>query len=462
MARFDARRLSCPVHGTIGLSDIELQVLNTKVFQRLRNVKQLGLAHHVFPGADYSRFAHSLGVCHTTGRLISALHARHPNVVSEEDIQLYRLAALLHDVGHYPFSHAMEHAIQDFYSNALFANGGGEPKKFYKHERVSRAVVDHCPELSKVLNDHDPKRVTAIFMREEPPPFSNLVSSDLDADRIDYLLRTAHHTGLPYGSVDLDYIISQMRVDNNNRVCLTHKAVRAADHLLLSRYFDYQQVAFHKTVASLERVLQDVLILLLRSGRLSMAAVDVEALITGEKWAAFDDAAVVAHMREALADGATDEIEKRKIRALLERKPPKLLYSREYIGGRGEPDKGNFRLLRKLVAEKQSGWAAKWGIDHRLWYVWPLPGMFLTKIGSSVPLTSVVGAAEEDEEAFEQAILIQLPNGDTKPIQLLPHSLMHALSNSAFYALRIYAFLPDDPQDTLRKTISAEIAAALD
>src|SRR5581483_6168447 len=141
--RFEARRISDPVHGTVGLSDLEARVLSTQAFQRLKNVKQLGLAYHVFPGADYSRFSHSVGVCHVTGRILGALQARYPERITEDDVQLYRLAALLHDVGHYPFSHTLEHAIKDHYSNTLFADAEGVPApiKFFKHERVSREVV---------------------------------------------------------------------------------------------------------------------------------------------------------------------------------------------------------------------------------------------------------------------------------------------------------------------------------
>jgi uncharacterized protein len=117
---YDTKRIADPVHKSIGLSNVELKVINTPAFQRLRNVKQLGLAYLVFPGADYSRFAHSLGVCHVTGQILDALSKNCPEFqFSEPEKQLYRLAGLLHDVGHYPFSHTMEHAIEEYYKESL-------------------------------------------------------------------------------------------------------------------------------------------------------------------------------------------------------------------------------------------------------------------------------------------------------------------------------------------------------
>jgi hypothetical protein len=284
MAAYDAKRIADPVHGTIGLSELEAKVITTQVFQRLRNIKQLGLAHYVYPGADYSRLSHSLGACHITGRILEALSRNSGTRFNptDEEMRLYRVAALLHDIGHYPFSHAMEQALKNYYKRSLMQDGGnGTSIKVFKHESVGREILARDAELRQVLRDGgvDPDSVHTIFNRKTDSPLANIVSSDLDADRIDYLLRTAHHTGLPYGSIDLDYILSQMRVDEGGRVCINSKAVRTADHFLLCRYFDYQQVAFHKTVAAIELVLKDVISELLESRMLDGSAEQVGRMI---------------------------------------------------------------------------------------------------------------------------------------------------------------------------------------
>jgi HD superfamily phosphohydrolase len=243
---FDEKRIADPVHGTIGLSALEARVISTRAFQRLRNVKQLGLAHYVFPGADYSRFSHSLGVCHLTGRMIDTLKnfisSSGRQVDPEHDlgndnvVQLYRLAGLLHDLGHYPFSHTTEHAGRSHYR--------GKGVAFIRHEEVGKQVLLNDSELRTILEEDglSADTIASIFTRETMTPYSRVISSDLDADRMDYLLRNAHHTGLPYGLVDLDYLLTQFRLDNTPQVCLSHRALKTADHFLLGRYFDYQQV----------------------------------------------------------------------------------------------------------------------------------------------------------------------------------------------------------------------------
>ena len=164
----------------------------------------------------------------------------------------------------------------------------------------------------------------------------NLISSDLDADRIDYLLRTAHHSGLPYGSVDLDYIISQMRVDKDRKVCLTMKALRAADHMLLCRYFDYLQSTFHKTVRGIELVLEDVIMALLDSGLISCSRYDVTGMIRDGTWERFDESCLIEKIR-GFNNNTDDPETVAKTNSILKRWPPKLVWEDEFLASRHEP-----------------------------------------------------------------------------------------------------------------------------
>lgn len=195
LGTYARKRVSDVIHGPIGLSDIELDLIQSPAFQRLRGIKQLGLAHYVYPSADYSRFSHSLGVCHVTGQILTSL-CEVGVTMTEEEIQLYRLADLFHDVGHYPFSHATEIAIQNHYSAQLYrpsaqvaldfgseANGP-LPERYFMHERVGKEIITQDPTIRTRLAKAgiDPKSIYSIFLRENPPRFSNLISSDLDAD----------------------------------------------------------------------------------------------------------------------------------------------------------------------------------------------------------------------------------------------------------------------------------------
>ena len=448
-----------------------MRVIETPAFQRLRNIKHLSLAYLVFPGADFSRFSHSLGACHVMGRTLVSLQHRYPTQISDNDVQLYRLAALLHDVGHYPFSHAMEYAVKDYYTGlyttSQTTHTAPEPNlqddQPFAHERAGKEVVVADGRIREAVANAGfaPESVPAIFMHENVEKFANLLSSDLDADRVDYLLRTAHHTGLPYGNVDLDYMVSQLRLDRDGNVCLAPKALRAADHFLLGRYFDYQQVAFHKTVAALELLLKDVLRTLLADGYVECSAGWVKQAIATGEWCTFDDAFVWQKMRE-LADSTTDEVIRIKTKAILERRPPKLVWQSEFLGASSGSPRNQFKTLNKLLTRSVSDLAAHFGIDRALWDVWTQDGLALTKIGGQLSVSRAMASTEDDLHRFEQVLRIFEPTTQgSRPVVEMEQSLMHVLSNYAYYAIRLYVTLPPE-YESRREEIETYIGSQLE
>ena len=289
-------------------------------------------------------------------------------------------------------------------------------------------------------------------------PYSNLVSSDLDADRIDYLLRTAHHTGLPYGSIDLPYLLSQMRIekrpDKQPRLCLTEKALKTADHFLLCRYFDYQQVSFHKTVAGFECVLKDALSALIKASLLNGAAQEITASIQNGDWAWFDETFVIQKMRQFVKTENNSVPDNLKIQAILNRVPPKLMVEYEAIKPRNEAEYKSFRRDRQALREKIKQWSQEFEIDESLWYVWD-KDVTLTKIDSLVPQSALYEDATEDEDGYQQGIRIFDKNqGISKPLAEIPYSLMSVLSNQALYSLRLYLLLPPDKNQQKDKIIA--------
>jgi hypothetical protein len=314
------------------------------------------------------------------------------------------------------------------------------------HEQVGKEVITRDPTITSRLSRAgiDAKDIYAIFLRQNPPRFSNLVSSDLDADRIDYLLRTAHHTGLPYGHVDIAYLMSQMRLDQNNRICVTAKALQTAEHLLLCRYFDYRRSNYHKTVAAFELVLKDIIEELLKEGLLEASASWVSDRIKCEKWASFDDAEVM-RLILALAEQTRKETVRQKARSLLNRYSPKLICELEYFAGRTPDDVRSFRLQRKMVRDLVREVAHRFGVDADLCYVWDQAGMPLTKVGPNVPISSVHADDELDADRYQQLIRILDQDGKgSKPSVEVRHSLMCLLSTQAWYALRFYVLLPPE------------------
>jgi hypothetical protein len=453
---FAHKRIADPVHGTIGISDLETKLIDCRAFQRLRNVKQLGLAHLVFPGADYSRLAHSLGVCHVTGRLIAALrvHGLFSGLDAERETQKYRLAALCHDLGHYPFSHAMEEAVRDHYAAGYLKDGDADQDGALGHEEVSELVLSRDAEVRAVVAESgiDAREVAAVFTRRDPPPFANLVSSDLDADRIDYLLRTSRHTGLPYGHVDLDYLVSQMRLDSEGRLALTAKAIRAAEHLLLCRFFDYQTVALHKTVAAMELVLKDVLLELLSRGWIDCSTPAITAMVDNAKWVDFDDGFVLSQVQRLASESADSA--RLKAQSLLTRNVPKLLGEVEWFARRSDPD---FESRLKAIGGQKAHWAASGGLPPELMCVWhqKFP---LTKAGAVVPYEAL-DDVDEQEDNLDQSIRILARSGhESKAIFDWQRSLTSVLADKALYTIRVYALIPPDDagaRERLRSAITS-------
>jgi HD superfamily phosphohydrolase len=213
-----------PVHGYVEVEAGLLPVLDSPPVQRLRHVKQLGFSCLVYPGANHTRFEHSLGTMH-----LATLLARHLGL-DQADVRLIAAAGLLHDIGHGPFSHTSEAFLSEFAG--------------HDHHRVDHLLQE--PALASALEDAglDPAAISALIRGEHP--LSDLIHGDLDADRMDYLLRDAHYTGVPYGTVDTDRLI-QSSILEEGGLCIEESGVQAAESLLIARTLMRSAVYFHHT-----------------------------------------------------------------------------------------------------------------------------------------------------------------------------------------------------------------------
>lgn len=441
------RGIADPVHGTIRITKIENEVIDTPAFQRLRNVAQLGLASYVFPGANFSRFSHSLGACHVAGRVLARFEAAGESM-GDEETQLYRLAALLHDVGHYPYSHTFEHALKTHYSEKLL--GGGDPEDpdaaaHLDHEGVGEKIIETDPVIVSVLSDAgiDPTQVSGLLVQREKARLADLISSDLDVDRIDYLMRTCLHTGLPYGHIDLDYLIGQLALDNDGRICIRENALRAADHFLLARVFDRQQVAWHKTVAALETLLEEVISDVLGGTDLDCSKKAIIDRIKASTWDDLDDAALLTRIRQF--KGSLDQGDPRRLKAeaVLRRRPPKLLGQVEFWAQRDDPVAlGDFKDTLSRLKELKTAWASELGIDESLWFVWKPKQLIFTD--------RPPGGLEPEEEAVSKMVHILRRGSDQGvPIWRALESLMCPMWKLDFRTLRLYVLLPDGKEGSL-------------
>jgi len=478
--KYNFTSVNDPVHGTIGLSELEVEIINTKVFQRLRNVKQLGLANYVFPSADFTRFSHSLGVCHLTGKIFETLKRNGADQITETEIRDYRLAGLLHDIGHYPYSHNMEDAIREYYDPkkdeyiaSLISEKSGDTKKesivppeekaptFFNHTSVGREILIHDSQIHAIFKEHeiDTELIYSIFTRDNNPKYSSVISSDLDADRIDYLLRSASNTGLPYGSVDINYLVSQMRLDNNEKLCITPKALRTADHFLLCRYFEYSQVIHHKTVAAFEEILKQVIFELLgkEENRIDCSCASIVKYIENGFWNKFDDSFILQKIRKLREDPRTSIIVQEKAKSILERNPPKEICKVEYIRDREDQEKARFKNDAKRLETLIPALAKKYHIDEKFWHVYD-KRIELTKVGLSVGSNKVVTKSKDDEDKYDQTVnVLNKATGESSHIMEIDNSLMSVLADKSLFTIRMYILFPSSilPED--RKKIKTSV-----
>ena len=244
-----------PIHGFVRADALEAALIDSRPVQRLRSIRQLGLTHLVFPGAEHSRFSHALGAMELAGRVYDALAARSrgrlPQGPGSPERRALRAAALLHDVGHAPFSHSAEE---------LFDDG-------IDHEEMTRRLLDH-PEIAGPFEHHgagpgggvDPSRVSGLVGGQATGIdrlLAQVVSGELDVDKMDYLLRDSLYCGVRYGSYDLDRLLDTILPIEDPEtgewgIGVDEGGVHALEALVLARYYMFTQVYFNVISKAME------------------------------------------------------------------------------------------------------------------------------------------------------------------------------------------------------------------
>jgi uncharacterized protein len=231
-----------PVHRYIRFSDVERELVDTPVFQRLRRIRQLAGAHLVYPSAQHSRFEHSLGTMHVAGYAGETLLTK--GYLDDEDlVQELRLAALLHDIGHGPFSHLFEEVLEASCKRS--------------HEDMGRKIISHS-EVSDIVRKYgyNSSDICKLSFGESNVKFFNeIIAGGLSADSMDYLSRDGFFTGVEYGKIDYHRLISSFEIVSNGHLAINRSALYSFESMLISRYEMFKAVYFHKTVRSAEVML---------------------------------------------------------------------------------------------------------------------------------------------------------------------------------------------------------------
>ncbi len=291
-----SRIIRDPLWNTIRVDPAAVRIIDTPAFQRLRYIRQLGFAHLVYPGATHTRFDHALGVYHLAKTALRVLRSR----VSVDDevwreAELIPYAALLHDIGHYAFSHALEELESDRLPG--------------DHEAVSAQFFD-SPELAEALaplGPQSPLRIHELIRGDSQEPLAGLVSGSLDLDKMEYLRRDARFCGVPYGEVDVDRLIQSFTllkdpVSDRWELGVQEKGVSALESLLFAKYQMFRNVYWHHGVRAATALYKRIVDEAVAAGLIKIAELvgptDEELLYEIGRRAAGQDSEVAARLRD--------------------------------------------------------------------------------------------------------------------------------------------------------------------
>lgn len=249
------------IYGSIELDGVLLELIDTPEVQRLRSVKQLGLSYLVFPGANHSRFEHSLGTCFMAGKIGKELG------LDKDQVLRLKVAGLLHDIGHGPFSHSLERLYDEF----LGKDHMDISSEIINGDEVYRDDVEYSVDtIPEILRDHgfDPGRIAGLASGGRDDFMGEVLHGNMDADQMDYLLRDSHYTGVAHGIIDWERVTKVLE-RYEDRLVVREKGVESIEGMLVARNLMYSSVYFHHTSTIAESML-------LRATRKLVKAGDLE------------------------------------------------------------------------------------------------------------------------------------------------------------------------------------------
>ncbi len=295
-----------PIHGYIFLNDLDKELIDTKYFQRLRRIKQLSGSEYVYPGANHTRFEHSLGVSFLAEKMGNSLKNDEDVDISDFEVQLLRTAALLHDIGHGPFSHTFEAILLRINKH---------------HEDLSRWIIQET-EISDILKKHGVKveEICGLIHGNKTIKgkgyLNQVISGACDVDKMDFIVRDSYHTGAEYGQVDVMRILYTMGVINGN-LAVNYSALPALEAFLIARVESFRTIYFHKVSRASQ-------LMIVRAMELAEKEIDLLGFQTPEEYVKLDDFTVWGRLIECKAS-------KKIMNDLANRKLLKVAFEREFM-----------------------------------------------------------------------------------------------------------------------------------
>jgi hypothetical protein len=366
------------MYGFIPITEWEEKIINSPFFQRLRWIKQLGFANYIFPGAEHNRFAHVIGVMHSMDQMVRGLglavpdsqlfdpRSQNPEAMLHKSL---RIAALLHDIGTFPFSHAIDNAYIRHGNDMRTTRKDAKKSLPNSHEHLGPFIIKNTRYdggLTQILEHYgfDVKMISKIIKGDSPHLIANqLMHSDLDADRMDYLLRDSHYTGIKYGQFDREYILANLSTydagDNQIAFGVRENAAHAVEDFLIARFHWYSQVIKNQGSAKF-----DIMATHIAQGLLDLGLMhqfhDLLDMIEArdERFFFWNDIYFMnrcqeLHISDKLSNKLKDPRIAELIKMLLFRKPPKTvhhpIFAHRILKSNGE-DGEKAKLLKQIHA----------------------------------------------------------------------------------------------------------------
>ena len=441
------------IHGYITLNRVEARILESAYYQRLRWVRQLGFSFYIFPGATHTRHAHALGVLHVMDRILKSIGLAttedklfNPRAHDEKTTfhRMMRLAAMLHDIGTFPFSHTTEIAYIAHWRNQQKV---GKPKYVANHENLGSRIIQNTDfegGLTKILKDEgiDPIELSKIIAGNSPRLIANqLMHSDVDADRMDYLTRDALHTGVKIGIFDMDFLIRSLTVHEEKGqelLCIKEDGMNVVDSFLISRYLWYSQIINDGTGYKFDLIAAKIFEYFLENGlAYSFEHLMDRVIQNPNEYFTFNDSYFMAKLHEYLAGRIMHPMIRELSEMLAQRIPPAQVKVAPVVPTLIQSEDHRKQLVKETQAAMDWLVAEIKILDPEAWVICDIPSrdvMFTQnmdslkrKFKSGKAILSSRDPAKILTRHDEPRLLVEIPN-----------SLMSILSQYRNFIPRVY------------------------
>jgi len=395
---------------------------------------------------------------HIMSRILESFRGKDKKAVPDDDFIKLRIAALLHDIGHYPYSHLMEKIDWNSAQKYISKKGQEEkqtttpPKKYPDHEKLGEIVITKRKDIKEKLEDAgiDPEEIAALIKGQRVGLLiPNLLNASLDVDRLDYLVRDSLNTGLPYGKVDLNYIVNNLELtgDQEKEVVVRAKAKSSIEHMLMGRHFMFNTVYTHKTVFAFEEIIRKIVLMLWNKNDIYKSGEEIEqmAQADSDEFLAFHDG-YLDRLIDRYADNKRDKKLAALCKAIKQRKPPKLVYEVSELLWQNNRPNEEYTILRRDFSTKVKELATDKNIDisEDFWIFSDIKRPEFEKIHPFMSLAEARELKENFDPELKELVKIKKRTGEITNLLEEESSILHYMSRLKPILYRIYVLGIDD------------------